>query len=127
MTAGTLATVAVLVGCTSTDAEPLSSGDAGQLALYQRSDEPGGDAAALEGVISLDGGCTYLTADDGQRWLPVFPEGAFWKGETLTSDKSTFQSGERVGLAGGETSLREGDTVPPDCDPDAPLWRVTQE
>ncbi|WP_265522884.1 hypothetical protein [Oerskovia flava] len=89
-----------------------------------------GDAALIEGRLTVDGGCVYITDGSGVRWLPVFNEDRVaWDGETLRTGDGAFVAGDAISIAGGVLRERvaqdweppEDLHVPDTCAPDA-VW-----
>jgi hypothetical protein len=61
-----------------------------------------GDDALLEGRLTVDDGCVYVTDASGTRWLPVFSEDLVgWDGETLRTAGGAYVDGDAVALGGG--------------------------
>jgi hypothetical protein len=45
----------------------------------------------LSGEIRREAGCTYLDADDGRRWIPLFPDlGTRWDGDSLRVEGNRY-------------------------------------
>jgi hypothetical protein len=84
-----------------------------------------GDAAILEGTLSIAANCVYVESD-GTRWLPVFPdESASISDGRLTLGAATFGDGDHIKFAGGATPDSSDATLPEACDPDTQIWTVS--
>lgn len=71
----------------------------------------------IQGDLRREAGCTYLDADDGRRWLVMFPDlGTRWDQESLWVDQDRFLLDRSVDLRGDIVKLPVGgfDTVIPD-------------
>ncbi|WP_435737508.1 hypothetical protein V5D56_02600 [Cellulosimicrobium sp. PMB13] len=93
-----------------------------------------GDAALLEGHLTVEGGCVYVTDGFGTRWLPVFSEDLVaWDGTALSGAGGSFVDGDAVALAGGVLvedapdgwEAPAGLHVPTTCDT-ADVWNATR-
>lgn len=62
-----------------------------------------GDDAALEGVLTLEGDCLLVVADDGSHVVAAFPSHFVWDEDTRTLTGEGFSAavGDRVTLGGG--------------------------
>lgn len=74
-----------------------------------------GDHALLEGRLTVEDGCVYVTDGFGTRWLPVFSEDLVaWDGTTLSGAGGSSVDGDAVGLGGGVlVENASGDWQPP--------------
>lgn len=92
-----------------------------------------GDGALLEGTLTVEDGCVYVTDITGTRWLPVFSEDRVgWDGETLSAAGGAFVDGDPISLAGGVLvegasawEPPEGLHVPAPCEPEN-VWNGTR-
>lgn len=108
-----------------------SNGPVNPLALYPAS--PEGHAARLRGTLEMDGGCLYITGEEGgERWLAVFPSpGTSWNPEdrSVQVRGTTLQVGATGSFDGGESN-RGAAGIPwvqapkAGCD-DSKIWWVT--
>lgn len=120
-----------LSGCGSDD-EPTT--DNGPVASFeQEAGADGGDAAGLEGVLEVTGGCLVLNDDrKGGAGIqyPAFADGTFsWDqdSQTLTVDGYEAKIGDRVILTGGAPATPDEVTAPAGCDAAETYFRVAPE
>ena len=92
------------------------------------------DREVLEGVLTVEGGCVYVTDPSGTRWLPVFNEDLVgWDGATLRTAWGSFTDGDDVALGGGvlvengtgRWNPPDGLHVPATCDV-TQVWSATR-
>jgi len=129
------AVVAVGAWLATTGCAALWTGDmeVDEVATWGRSEGAGNDAL-LEGTLTVEDGCVYVTDADGVRWLPVFSvDRVAWDGTTLVTGAGAFADGDAIGVGGGElVGSVPADWEPPDglhvpegCAPDA-VWNGTR-
>jgi hypothetical protein len=81
-----LVVIAIVAGCAapqrppSTSEEPMPTSPQPSLrpSLEPASEQPAPDGESLVGVLgadSVEGGCSYLQADDGTRYEVIYPDG----------------------------------------------------
>lgn len=81
----------------------IGAGDT-PVASYEKREPWGtGDDAALEGVLTLEGDCLLVVADDGTHVVAAFPSHFVWDDDTQTLTGEGFSAavGDRVTLGGG--------------------------
>ncbi|NKY39907.1 hypothetical protein [Cellulomonas septica] len=84
---------------------------------YVTPSSDGGDAALLEGTVSVTDVCLTVVDELGQRWLPVFQRPrTTWDGTTLTYDGTSYTDGGHIRLGGGSGSTDSADYVPDGCE-----------
>ena len=93
-----------------------------------------GDDALLEGRLTVEDRCVYVTDGSGTRWLPVFSEDLVgWDGETLRTAGGAFVDGDAIALGGGVLVERttgrwdppDGLHVPATCET-TDVWNATR-
>lgn len=84
----------------------------------------GGDAALLEGTVSVTDVCLTVVDELGQRWLPVFQRPrTTWDGTTLTYGGTGYTDGSRIRLGGGGSgSTDSADYAPDGCEFDLAFY-----
>ena len=96
------------------------------VASYE-STEPGGDAAALEGRVTVRDGCLYVQPDRSPELiLPIFPAGRLRVAdEGLYFNSTLLVAGARVLLGGGgRESVPTNVQIPSECTDTRRLFQV---
>ncbi|GCD19425.1 hypothetical protein ACFO3K_00460 [Cellulomonas algicola] len=82
---------------------------------YVTPSSDGGDAALLEGTVSVTDVCLTVVDELGQRWLPVFQRPrTTWDGTTLTYDGTSYTDGGHIRLGGGGSGSTDSTDYAPD-------------
>ncbi|MHA6513855.1 hypothetical protein [Tessaracoccus sp. Z1128] len=116
------AAVGLSLGCTSSQAAP-------EVAWREGALNDGGPTALVSGMLQLNDGCLYLTAEDGTDYLPVFRGAPSWGDHgALETEHGTFELGRPVELTGGESAasaeVSDDTHIPKGCDLTKPRWTV---
>ncbi|ACZ30983.1 hypothetical protein Xcel_1964 [Xylanimonas cellulosilytica DSM 15894] len=120
---GVLLAVVALTACGDGEGPPEvvnSTADGMLFALSQSSRADGGNDALATGTVVDADGCLMLEADDGERFVPVFPYD--------TQVAPALRADDIVSLGGGFSSgaAPAGTSVPRECPTSGPFYFVNE-
>ena len=121
--------LALTAGCGGSSPTPAPT----DVAVYDPTGGPGGFAARLAGTLERVDGCVVVRGDGidmakDVEYVPVFPRGVHWNGDSLVVGGTKYRLGEHVEFGGSTLSEQSASAlaadVPAAC-AGRPMWLVS--
>ncbi|WP_152192826.1 hypothetical protein [Georgenia satyanarayanai] len=117
-----------LTACASSTTPPEADTDSPAASYVRTSDWGEGDAALLEGTVTLENSCLTVVDDAGQIIVPVFPTDFAWDADAgeITGFGHTFSVGEPASMGGGyhDAPPSSAEYIPSGCEGGAQYFMV---